>query len=37
MIDVEFFGYGAGLVLLAWVVGMCIGVVFNLLRTVRMI
>ena len=32
MIDVNFFGYGAGIVMLAWIVGMVVGSVFSILR-----
>lgn len=32
MIDVEFFGYGAGLVLLGWVVGQVFGVVLMVIN-----
>lgn len=36
MFDVNYFGYGVSLVLVGWVVGMCVGIVFRLLRSVSL-
>ena len=31
MLDVTFFGYGAGIVMVGWIVGMCSGAAFDLI------
>lgn len=36
-LDVEWFGYGSGLVLVGWVAGMAVGAVFKSLRYAGMI
>jgi len=33
--DLTYFGYGAGLVMLPYIVGMCIGMLFKALNAVR--
>lgn len=32
MINIEYFGYGAGLVILSWTCGMIVGALMNLFR-----
>jgi hypothetical protein len=32
MIDLEYFGYGVGIVLSAWVIGTCVSCVFSIFR-----
>lgn len=37
ILDVTFFGYGVGLVMVGWVVGLCVSIVFSLLRGVSIL
>lgn len=34
--DTTYFGYGVSLVLVGWVVGMCVGIAFKILRSVSL-
>lgn len=34
MLDITFFGYGVGLVLVGWIAGICVGLIFSVFRKV---